>query len=153
MLLSYHARSHLSSAWLISSAQLSSAQQRTAALVQQSAAPCGAMLCRAVCFAVLTRSYMPVSFEVSLHQVCTYYVVELQTMHPQLRSARLHIYLSSAAQRSAVRCGAVPCPAFCGAVSCGAVLSFEHTAVVPGMIQVPGTGMYVLCTRLFAVFS
>ena len=71
------------------------------------------------------------------------------TMHPQLRSARLHI----AQQRSAAQCRAVPCPSFCGAVSCGAMRSFEHTAVVPGVIQVPGTTMYVLCTRLSAFFS
>ena len=68
---------------------------------------------------------------------------------PQLISAQLYI----AQQRNAVRCHAVPCLALrCGAVSCCAVLSFEHTPV-PGIIQVPGTGMYVLCTRLFAFFS
>ena len=59
-----------------------------------------------------------------------------------------YMQLSSAAQ-----CGAVPCPSFCGAVSCGAVRCLEHTAVVLGVMQVPGTGMYVLCTRLFAFFS
>ena len=52
-------------------------------------------------------------------------------MPPQLRSARLY----TAQQRSAVQCDAVPCPSFCGAVSCGAVRSFEHTAVVRGMIH------------------
>ena len=101
-----------------------------------------------------TSSYMTDTFEVSynvpvlllLHQVCTYYVhtrygvvVGSQTMHPQLCRAK---------QRSAVQCGAVPCPSFCGAGSCGAVHSFEHTAVVvPGMIQVPG-----LCTCCVLVF-
>ena len=139
----------------------SSAQQRTTALAQQSAARCSASLCRAPPCCVLcctfTNSCMPIAFEILshvpvlliLHHVCIYYVVGSQTMHPQLWSARLYI----AQQRSVVRCCAVPCPSFCGAVSCSAVRCFEHSAVVPGMIQIPGTIMCVMCTRLLAFFS
>ena len=113
-----------------------------------------ALPCCVLCF-TFTSSCMPVTCEVSYHvpvllmphQVCTYYAVGSQTMHPQLRSARLYI----AQKRSAAQCGAVPGHSFCGAVSFGAVHSFDHTtAVVPRMIQVPYTIMYVLCTRLFA---
>ena len=111
-----------------------------------------------------TNSYMPVTFEVSYHVPVgtinttryiytrfVHYVVVSQTMHPQLRSAWLYIIVQqrSGAQPSAAQRGAVPCPSFCGAVSCGAVRYFEHKAVVPGMIRVPGTVVYVLCTRLF----
>ena len=106
---------------------------------------CCALPCCVLC-CTFANSCMPVTYEVSYHvpvllishQVCAFYVVGSQTMHPQLTSARLY-KLSSAAQ-----CGAVPCPSFCGAVSCGAVRSFE---------LLPGTIMYVLCTRLFAFFS
>ena len=66
-----------------------------------------------------------------------------------------NIYIYIAQQRGAAPCGTVRCRAFAlrgGAVSCGAVLSFEHIAVVPGIIQVPGTGMYV-CVLVFLLSS
>ena len=101
------------------------------------ALPCGVRCCTySFVHASIIRSIKPRTGTINiLHQVCTYYVVESQTMHPQLRSVRLYIAQErNTAQRSPVPCGVGPCPAFCGAVSCGAVLSFEHTAVV-----VPGT--------------
>ena len=130
--------------------QLSSAAHRSASSAERSAVRCRALPCCVLC-CTFSSSCMLATYQVSYHvpvlliphQVCTYYVVEL-------RSARLYM----AVQRSAEQCGAVPCPSFCGAMSCGAVRSFEHTAVVPGMIQVPGTIITaVLCTRLLAVFS
>ena len=56
----------------LSSAQLSSAAHRSASSAERSAVWCRslplcAVLCRAACFAVLTRSYMPESFEVSYY--------------------------------------------------------------------------------------
>ena len=106
----------------LSSARLSSASQRWLSRAQRRA-----VLCRAACFAVPARSYMPVSFEIPyhvpvlLHQVRTCYVVESQTMHSQLSSAQLYI----AQQRSAAPCGAVRCCALPGvAVLCRAALCF-----------------------------
>ena len=59
--------------------QLSSAQQRAAALARQG----GAVPCYAVrCCAVLCRAAL-------LHQVCTYYIVEEQKKHSKLSSAQL----------------------------------------------------------------
>ena len=49
-----------------------------------------------------------------------------------------------------MRCCVLPFVLRCCVLRCA---FYEHTAVVPGMIQVPGTIMYVLCTRLFAFFS
>ena len=99
---------------------------------------------------------MPVSFEVSYY-VPVLLILSTRFVHISLLNNK-HCTPSSALyvpqQRSAVPCVPdAPCFAFCGAVSCGAVLSFAHTAVVSGMIQVPGNGVYVLCTRLFAFFS
>ena len=135
--------------------QLRSAAHRSASSAERSAVLCRALPCCVPC-CTFTSSYIPVTFEVSYHvpvllilyQVCTYYVVVgSQTMHPQLRSARLYI----AQQRSAAQGGAVPCPSFCVAVPCGAVRFFEHTAaavvVAVGMIQVPGS-----CTCLYSSF-
>ena len=146
LLLPYHVR------FLSLAHQLSSAQQRTIALAQQSAASCFAVLCRAVlccvaCFAVLIRSYMPVSFEVSyhvpalLHQICNITSLNHNKCNPQLSLTQLYI----AQQR------AVPCLSLrCGVVSCTVLLSFEHIAVAPGIIQVPGTGMYdTWCVLVF----
>ena len=101
---------------------------------------------------------MPVLFEVSyrvrvlliLHQVCTYdVVIESQTMHPQLSSARQYV----ARQRSAAQCGVVPCPSFCGAVR-----SFEHTAAVTSSscsirYDTDTRFMYVFCVLVFLLFS
>ena len=72
-------------------------------------------------------------------------------MDPQLSSARLYIVR----QRSAARCGAVPCPSVCGAVSCGAVRSFEHTAAVTKTsscstrYDTETRFMYVFCVLVF----
>ena len=146
-------------------AELSSAQQRTAALAQQSSAvrcralPCGAaavqcgtvrrcaVLCRAAYCAVLSPSCMPGFIRRSIiqqyrgtpHQVCTYYIAVSQKMHSQLSSAQPQL---SSAQRSAVRCRAAPCLALrCGAMSCPAVLCRAACAVpyfehtVPGIMR------------------
>ena len=127
--------------------QLSSAQQRTAAQEwQRNAVRCRAMpycavLCRAVPWYVLCCTYSfvqcQVSFELSyrvpvlLHHVCTY-IVEAQKMHTQFSAQPSY---SSVAQRSTVRCRAVPCFVLrCGAVPRCAVLSFEHAAV-PGIVR------------------
>ena len=91
--------------------QLSSAAQRSASSAERSAVRCRALPCCSLC-CTYTSSCMPVMYDVSYHvpvllishQVCTYYIVGSQTMHPQLRSARLYI----AQQRSAVRCRALP---------------------------------------------
>ena len=97
-------RPPLSSAWLISSAQ-------------RRALPCPAVLYCAMlyrdvpCCASFTLSYRChskyVSYQLPVHQVCTYYVVESQRLHSQLSSAPLSY--SSAAQRSTVQCRAVLC--------------------------------------------
>ena len=109
--------------------------------VQYCAVLCRALPCCVLC-CVLTIWYTPASFEVSYHvpvllqhQVCTHciFLGSISINDPQLSSAHSYIY-SSAAQRRAVRCRAVPCLALrCGAaVSCCAVLSSENTAV-PGI--------------------
>ena len=113
---------------------------------ERSAVRCRALpCCERRC--TFTTSCMPVKYQVSYRlqvlllprQVYRYCLDVSQTMHPQLRSARLYIELSSAAQRraaqrsaaqrSAAQCGTVPCPSFWGVVSCGVVRSFEHIAV------------------------
>ena len=138
----------------------SSAQQRTAALAQQSAAPCVAALCRASPCCVLcgtfTSSYMPVTFAVSYHVPVLVLLISLYVLRcwitnnapPAQVSPAIH---SSAVQRGKVRCRALPVVVRCCVVRrCG---SFEHAAIVPGLVQVPGTMMYVSCSRLFAFFG
>ena len=75
------------------------------------------------------------------HQVCTYYFVGLQCTPAQVSPA---IY-SSAAQRSAVPCLALRFAVMCLAALCALL----NNTAVPGMIQVPGTIMYVLCALCF----
>ena len=113
----------------------------------------------------LTSSYMPIIFEASYHvpvllilnQVCTYDVVLVLTKNALPAQLSTAIY-SSAAQRSAVQCRALPF--VFGAVSCGAVFSFELTAAVTSSscstrYDTDTKFMYVrvLCTRLFAFLS
>ena len=71
-------------------------------------------------------------------------------MHDQLRSAQLYI----AQQRSATPCGAVPCPALrcCGVLLHAFFRTYSSTRYET-KYQASGTGMYVLCTRLFAFSS
>ena len=91
-------------AMLCGALQLSSAERSA---VRYRALPCCVPCC------TFTSSCMPVTYEVSYHvpallfqrQVCTYYVVGSQTMHPAQVSPAIY---SSAAQRSAVRCRALP---------------------------------------------
>ena len=61
---------------------------------------------------------------------------------------------SSAAQRSAAPCSAVRCPALrcCVVLRCAFFQSYSSTRHET-KYQVPGAGMYVLCTRLFAFSS
>ena len=101
----------------------SSAQQRTAAaaLAQQSAALCFAVLCRAlpccVLCCVFTSSYMPVTFEASYHVpvlliLCAtpgLYILRRCWITNNAPPAQVSPAMySSAAQRSAVRCRALP---------------------------------------------
>ena len=93
----------------------SSAQQRTAALAQQSAAPCGAALCRAspgcVLCGTFTSLYMPVAFEVSYHVpvllISLYVLCCWITNDAPPAQVSPGIY-SSAVQRGIVRCRALP---------------------------------------------
>ena len=115
-------RSRRSSAWLISSAQLSSAEQRTATKAQQRTAVrfgterCCAVLRRAVpcCSAVFFRTCQE-SFRTNF---------QMHEGHAKLSSSGDQLtQLSSAPQRqlsSAVLCSAVRCRA----VPCGAVLCY-----------------------------
>ena len=63
----------------------------------------------------------------------------------------------SAAPCGGMRCGAAPCPAVRCCVVLRDNLYFKHTAI-PGMkrstrYQVPGNGMYGLCTRILVFAS
>ena len=81
-------------------------------------------------------------------------------MHAQLSSAQLCIgQQRSAAPCGAVRCGAVPCPAVrccvvlrCVVLRCALFRAYSSIRYET-KYQVPGTGMYVLCTRLFPFSS
>ena len=101
----------------------SSALERIAALAKQSAAPCAlpcfAVLRHAACFAVLLlvrtyTTYMPVTFEVSYHvpvlthQVCLYIIIRCWIMNNAPPAQVSPAIYSSAAQRSVVRCRALP---------------------------------------------
>ena len=90
-----------------------SAQQRTAALAQQSAAPCGAALGRASPCCVLrgtfTSSYMPVTFAVSYHApvLC----IILYILRFWITNNAPPAQVSPAIYSSAVHCGIVRCRA------------------------------------------
>ena len=123
-------------------AELGLAHQRTAALAQQSAAPCGAALCRVLPCCVLCCTYSFVHASI------------IRSIIPRTGTINiLHRFVHIALLNHKQCTSSSDQPGYICAVSCGAALSFENTAVVPGMIQEPGTGMYVLCTRLFAFFS
>ena len=121
-----------------SSAQLSSAPQRTTAITQQRSTVRGravrfcAVLFRAACFAALFRTCR-VLLEVIISYPVMVQLYRYQGLYAPgtsllkykicTPSAAQPSY-SSAAQRSAVRYRAVPCLA----LRCGAALYFEHTA-------------------------
>ena len=106
--------------------QLSSAQQCSGDLAQQrSAVPCRAgrccdIMCRAAyCCAVLSLSYMPAGIIPSI--IPGTGTPRLYVLRCGITKNALSAQLSDglAAQRSAVRCCAVPCPALrCGAAPC-----------------------------------
>ena len=91
----------------------SSAQQRTSALAQQSAAPCGVALCRASSCCVLcgtfTSSYMPVTFAVSYHVPVL--LISLYKLRCWITNNAPPAQVSPAAYSSAVQPGIVRCSA------------------------------------------
>ena len=94
----------------------SSAQQRTAALAQQSAAPCGAALCRASPYCVVcgtfTSSYMPGTFIRSIIPLpvllITLYILRCWIANNAPPAQVSPAIYSPAVQRGIVRCRALP---------------------------------------------